>query len=640
MNNAVYAIPIIMALSTVFCGVLGSRAKRLCGPVATAAMGVTLVISVMLLLRTWGAEHATLRVASSVPWIAVGGLSLKLSFYVDALTSVMLMVVSFVGFWIFLYANGYMAGHARIHLFFSYFSLFACAMYILVLGDSLPLLFVGWEGVGLCSYLLIGFYREEDWCNDAGRKAFIVNRIGDFGFLLGMFILFWAAGTLDISGLIAQREALASRELFAGMSVLTLATLLLFVGATGKSAQIPLYVWLPDAMAGPTPVSALIHAATMVTAGVYMVARLAPLFVLAPSTMLIVAVIGTLTAIVAGFIALTQNDIKKVLAYSTVSQLGYMFLALGTGAFTAAIFHLFTHAFFKGCLFLGAGSVIHALHHEQDMRRMGGLRRKMPITFLTFLVSGAALAGVPLLSGSISKDAIIENAFFTNNYLLWFGSVVTAVLTAFYTFRAIFMAFFGEFRGSEEKWHHVHESAAVMTLPLAVLAFFAMVAGAFNWPHLLGGGTLFTAYLTRTEAMHAAMDHAAHHQAGVEWTLTGMMWVLALGGVAFAALLYVAVKRLAESMGRNFELLYRASLNKLGVDELYDRMIVQKVLLAAWLASIFDTMGIDGVVNGLGSVVQWAARKLRALQSGQTQSYVLGMFIGAVAILIVVWFSA
>ncbi|MBE7559786.1 NADH-quinone oxidoreductase subunit L [bacterium] len=533
MDYAVYAIPIIMALASLFCGVLGSRAKRFCGPVATAAMFVTLILSSYLLVRVLGAPDGPLSVRSSVPWITAGGLSVNLSFHVDALTTVMLMVVSFVGFWIFLYANGYMAGHPRIHLFFCYFSMFACAMYILVLADNLPLLFVGWEGVGLCSYLLIGYYREEDWCNDAGRKAFIVNRIGDFGFLLGMFVLFWSAGTLEISELINRREAIAA--------ILPLATLLLFVGATGKSAQIPLYVWLPDAMAGPTPVSALIHAATMVTAGVYMVARLAPLFVLGGYTMTVVAVIGTSTAMVAGFIALTQNDIKKVLAYSTVSQLGYMFLALGTGAFTAAIFHLFTHAFFKGCLFLGAGSVICALHHEQDMRKMGGLRKKMPVTFLTFVLSGAALAGVPLLSGSISKDAIIESAFTRGNYLLWFGSVVTAVLTAFYTFRAVFMTFFGRFRGGDEAWHHVNESPRVMTLPLVVLAFFAVIAGAFNWPHLFGGHTAFSEFLEAKTAglmTVAAVGAGEAHELATwqEWLLTGMMWVLALCGVAFAAL--------------------------------------------------------------------------------------------------------
>ena len=634
MKLAIYSIPVVMALSAAFCGILGARMKRATGPVAAAAMFLTLIIALVTFARVWAAPHGVLPgIESATPWIVVGDLQLHLSFYVDTLTSVMLLVVSFVGFWIFVYANGYMAGHERIHLFFSYFSLFACAMYLLVLGASLPLLFVGWEGVGLCSYLLIGFYREETWCCDAGRKAFIVNRIGDFGFLLGMFVLFWAAGTLNIQDLIEHRTAIAG--------ILPLATLLLFIGATGKSAQIPLFVWLPDAMAGPTPVSALIHAATMVTAGVYMVVRMGPLFVLAPNVMLIVAGIGAATAIVAAFIALTQNDIKKVLAYSTVSQLGYMFLAAGTGAFTAAIFHLFTHAFFKGCLFLGAGSVIHAMHHEQDMRNMGGLRRKMPLTFLTFLASGAALAGLPLLSGSISKDAIIEGAFFSGHYFLWLGSVITAVLTAFYTFRAIFLTFFGRFRGADDKWSHLHESPLLMTLPLMVLAVFAILAGALNWPALLGGTSPFTQFLGRTESMELAM-HGAHaeHSHVVAWTLTGMMWVLASCAVAFAWIVVLAVPRLRDGLAQGFGPLYRASLNKLGVDEFYDRVFVRRFYNAAWYAHVADVYGIDGVANGLGAVVQWCAARIRRVQSGQTQSYVLGMFLGAIAIILIVWLSA
>jgi NADH-quinone oxidoreductase subunit L len=644
--NKVYYIPLIMAFASAFCGILGSRMKKVCGLVATLCMFATLAISLLLFKEVWASEHGRIQVDMLFPWIVVGDLQLNISFLVDSLTSVMLLVVSFVGSLIFVYANGYMKGHERIHLFFCYFSLFACAMYILVLGDSLPLLFVGWEGVGLCSYLLIGFYREEDWCNDAGRKAFVVNRIGDFGFLLGMFILFWATGTLSISGLIDSAPLLANYPV-----MITLATLLLFVGATGKSAQIPLFVWLPDAMAGPTPVSALIHAATMVTAGVYMVVRMAPLFVLAPLTLNIIAIVGGATALMAGFIAITQNDIKKVLAYSTVSQLGYMFLALGCGAFSAAIFHLFTHAFFKGCLFLCAGSVIHALHHEQDMRNMGGLRKKMPWTFITFAVSGAALAGLPPLAGSISKDAIIENAFVSNHHILWIVGVITALMTAFYTFRAVFMTFFGEFRGGKKAWDHLHESPMLMTLPLMVLAAGAAVVGFLNVPAIfskyLTGGLLpaqqFSHYLERTAHMSTALAHSSHgaHHLPVlgEAALTLLAWGLAVVGVIFAGVLYLLATKMPGGIAKSMGPIYRASLNKLCVDEFYNWLIIKNMRNAAWFAHIADVMGIDGIVNGLGSIVQWIAAKGRKLQSGQTQTYALGMFVGALIIIFIVMMS-
>src|SRR6185295_483546 len=451
--------------------------KRAVGAIAVGTVAVAFVVSVAAFFRLVGLpEERRLLLARLFPWIHLGSLQVDVAFQVDPLSAVMILIVTGIGGLIHLYATGYMHDDPAFWRFFAYLNLFTFAMLTLVLGDSLLLMFVGWEGVGFCSWGLIGFWHKELANTTAGNKAFIVNRIGDFGFVLGMFLLFWSLdakghGTLVFRDLAAQAHLLEGAT-FWGLPIATLVTLFLFVGATGKSAQIPLYVWLPDAMAGPTPVSALIHAATMVTAGVYMIGRLNFLFAMAPETLAVVATIGAATALLAATIALAQNDIKKVLAYSTISQLGYMFVAMGVGAWAAGIFHLVTHAFFKACLFLGSGSVIHGMSGEQDMRKMGGLKDKMPVTALTMFVGCLAIAGVPFLSGFFSKDEILWSAFKIGEYgtAVWLVGFLVAGMTAFYMFRLYYMTFAGTFRGTEEQAAHVHESPRSMTVPLMVLA--------------------------------------------------------------------------------------------------------------------------------------------------------------------------
>src|SRR5580765_5463729 len=464
-------------------------------------------------------------------WIDLGSLQVDMAFLIDPLSAVMILVVTGIGGLIHIYATGYMHDDNAFWRFFAYLNLFTAAMLTLVLGDSLLLLFVGWEGVGLCSYALIGFWYTDHNNARAGNKAFIVNRVGDFGFVLGIFLLFWTLdaqghGTLTFREMAKWASTLQGQMIW-GLPVVTLATLFLFVGATGKSAQIPLYVWLPDAMAGPTPVSALIHAATMVTAGVYMIARLGFLFAMAPATLHVVAVIGAATALLAATIALAQNDIKRVLAYSTVSQLGYMFLAMGVGAYAAGIFHLMTHAFFKACLFLGSGSVIHAMGGEQDMRKMGGLRKHLPATSTTFIVATLAIAGIPPLAGFFSKDEILWQTFATGHKGLWAIGLLVAGLTAFYMFRQVFMVFFGECRADHETQHHLHESPSVMTLPLWILMGGSVVAGLLWIPHVFQP---FEHWLEPVMVHHAA-EAAAHGEAGMELALMGVSVLVALAGI-------------------------------------------------------------------------------------------------------------
>jgi len=604
-----WLIPLFPLIGFALNGLFGKRLSKLLinviavGSVTASFIYVLFVLSKLYPLDTAHSEHY-------FNWIQSGFLQVGFDLFVDRLTAVMLLVVTGVGLLIHIYAVGYMAHEGGYYRFFAYFNLFVFFMLILVLASNLLLLFVGWEGVGLCSYLLVGFYFTEDFASNAANKAFIVNRVGDFGFSLGMFLIVIAFKTLDFGKIAA---AVATMPVEAKAGTLTAITLLLLVGATGKSAQLPLYVWLPDAMAGPTPVSALIHAATMVTAGVYMIARVSFLYNHAPLAMSVVAVIGLLTAVFAATIGITQNDIKRVFAYSTVSQLGYMFLGVGLGAYSAGIFHLMTHAFFKALLFLGAGSVIHGLSGEQDLRHMGGLRKAMPITFVTLGVASLAISGVPGFSGFFSKDAILSAAYTNAPWMFWVGAV-TAGITAFYVFRAYFLAFFGNYRGH----HHAHESPLVMTLPLIVLAILAAGGGFINIPTWLS----------------PAFPLSEHENVTAMW-ISASFGII---GIVIAAFLYVIRPSLAESLKTSAGGLYTLVANKYYVDEFYRAVIVKPLenisRLVLWRGvdeAVIDT----SLVNGLGRVIRGWGSILRQLQSGSIRNYATWVLAGSLLVIFV-----
>lgn len=565
-------------------------------------------------------------------WIVVGDFKTAVSFVFDPLSAVMVLVVSGVGLLIHIYSIGYMShdkGYAR---YFSYLNLFTFSMLVLVLADNLLLMFVGWEGVGLCSYLLIGFWFNKKSATDAGKKAFIVNRIGDFGFLLGIMLIFWNMGTLDVREIALKAPELAS----AGSGIITAIALLLFLGATGKSAQIPLYVWLPDAMEGPTPVSALIHAATMVTAGVYMVARLSALYVLSPVALTVVAIVGGLTALFAATIGLVQNDIKRVLAYSTISQIGYMFLACGVAAFSAGIFHLMTHAFFKALLFMSAGSVIHALSGEQDMRNMGGLKSYLPHTFRVMLIGTLAISGVPLLAGFFSKDDILWQAFSSpnGNPLFWAMGITAAILTAFYMFRLLYLTFYGKTRLGAESLHHVHESPKVMTTSLYILALLSIVGGYIGLPHALGGGAWFEKFLEPVIARPHHIESAVHHSLSLEYLLMLISVIAAVIGIGVAYAFYIKNPERPKRLALRFSAAYKVLLNKYYIDEIYDYAIVKPLYIASLLFwKIFDVAIIDGAINGTASFFGTISQRLRVFQTGYVRNYALALLIGVVAIL-------
>ncbi len=613
-------IPLLGSVVNLFCGRMLGRQRA--GALACAAVGASFALAfyVFLQLPSTGVYRDLV-----YTWIESGAFQVNLAFAVDALTAVMLLIVTGVGFLIHVYSLGYMGHDDDSVRFFVYLNLFIFFMLVLVMGDNLLLLFVGWEGVGLCSYLLIGFWYQDPNNAIAGNKAFIVNRIGDFGFILGIFLLVTELGrqgiwTLDFAELQKHVQLLSP-------SMIGLITLLLFVGATGKSAQIPLFVWLPDAMAGPTPVSALIHAATMVTAGVYMAARLHFLFSLAPATLALIAWIGAATAILAATIALTQNDIKKVLAYSTVSQLGYMFLAVGMGAFSAAIFHVFTHAFFKGCLFLGSGSVIHALGGEQDMRKMGGLKAYLPKTYWTYVIATLAIAGIPFTAGFFSKDLILWQTFSQGAMVLWGIGLVTAGLTAFYMFRQLFMVFHGDCHADDHAKAHLHESPAVMTLPLIILAAGSIFTGWLGAPEYLWG--------SRWDHWLQPLFGAAEAHRG---SLGTELLVTLLTLAVVAAGIYLAYARYARAGARVEQgvggLLYRLSFNKFYVDELYDRVFVRPFTACArFFAYFIDPWAIDGTVNGVAATVRGLGWIWRGLQTGNVQHYVAGFLVGTLALL-------
>jgi len=567
-------------------------------------------------------------VFSLFEWIQAGNLRIPFEFIVDPLTLLMLLVVTGVGYLIHLYSVGYMNDDPGFNRFFAYMNLFVFFMLLLVTAGSFPIMFIGWEGVGLCSYLLIGFWFRNQEYNNAAKKAFIMNRIGDLGFLVGMFLIYTTFGSLSFLPVFAKAGAMP-----AGTPVLTAITLLLFVGAVGKSAQIPLYTWLPDAMAGPTPVSALIHAATMVTAGVYMVARSGALYALAPFTLTVIAVTGIATALFAAVIALFQNDIKKILAYSTISQLGYMFAALGAGGFTGAVFHLTTHAFFKALLFLGAGSVIHAMGGEQDIRRMGGLRKKMPITAFTFLAGTLALAGLPPLSGFFSKDEILL-ALFGRSPLMWGFAAAGALLSALYMFRMLFLAFFGRFRGTDEQDHHLHESPGVMTFPLVILALAAVAGGLLNLPGWTGTEGKLAGFLDPVFSVFTSSSVTHHLSPSTEWILMGVTLA------AIVAMIAIAWRR----YGRGEEepatevtpgALRRLAEEKFRIDELYDRVVIRLLLwLSRFLHDTIDRRGIDRAVNGAGAAVVRAGNTFRFIQTGNVGFYMFIMILGILAILV------
>ena len=651
MSRVLLLIPLLPFLGFLINASIGRRwPKSLSGGVATAVMVLSFGVSVATVWQLWHVEpvHGVRAIEQVVfGWLQSDTLHIPLALRVDPLSSLMILVVTGIGSLIHLYSTAYMHGEtdSEFARYFSYLNLFASFMLILVLGSSFPVMFVGWEGVGLCSYLLIGFYFVKPSAADAGKKAFIVNRIGDFGFILGMLLLFAMFGTLNFQELAGAVSQLRPEEHW---GLITIATLLLFLGATGKSAQIPLFVWLPDAMEGPTPVSALIHAATMVTAGVYMIGRNAVLFSHAPETLGVVAVIGCATALMAGTIGLVQNDIKRVLAYSTVSQLGYMFLAMGVGAFAGGIFHLYTHAFFKALLFLGSGAVIHALNGEQDLRKMGGLRKALPITYWTFLIGTLAIAGVPLLSGFFSKDEILWKTYASGNIILWVLAVLTAFLTATYMFRLVYMAFYGERRDGDAH-AHLHDAPPAMAIALIVLAIGSVAAGYVGVPKVLGGSNNIESYLEPSfvapggEAAEASPEmapevaaegSAEHGGSSLEMTLMGVSVLVAFGGIGTAWFFFRRRPDAADAMAAQFSGIHTLLLNKYYVDELYNAVVVQpiKQVSSGVLWRGVDAGVIDGTVNAVGLVVRGWSAVLRRLQTGSVRAYAMSLFVGVVVI--------
>jgi NADH-quinone oxidoreductase subunit L len=625
--SSLWLIPIWPLLGFLANGFFGRRIpKQTVGLIACGSVGLSLLASLQAVGQLLGLPHDARRVEQVVaPWIAVGGFRADWGLLLDPLAAVMILVVSGVGFLIHVYSIGYMHEDPDYPRFFTYLNLFTFSMLMLVLANNYLLLYVFWEAVGLCSYLLIGFWFERQSAADAGKKAFIVNRVGDFGFGLGVMLLWTTLGSLQYGEVFAA----APKQLVAGGGVITAITLLLFLGATGKSAQVPLYVWLPDAMEGPTPVSALIHAATMVTAGVYMVARSAPLFNLAPLSMGVVAWIGGLTAVFAATIALVQNDIKRVVAYSTISQLGYMFLGCGVGAYAAAVFHLMTHAFFKALLFLGSGSVIHGLSGEQDLRKMGGLRGKLPITAWTFLIGALANAGIIPLAGFWSKDEILFGTLASGHVGLFILGAGGAFLTAFYMLRCYYLAFEGESRVEAHAAHHVHESPPVMTVPLVILAAFAIVVGFVGVPPEHG------AYHQFVEPIFAVAGGAESHASVVGAVPVALLSLaLAVLGIWVATRFYLWRPEIPGRLAERYSWIYRVLLNKYYVDELYDMLFVEPIRRGAvWLWRRFDDPVIDGSVNGIGAVIRTGSLLLRRIQTGYVTSYALSFIVGVVAIL-------
>ncbi len=623
-------IPLLPFAAFLILGLFGHWIKDRAHLVAVPAVIVSFILSVLTFMDVAGGRHTSIPLYT---WATSGDLRIELGLYVDRLTAVMLLLVTIVSGLVHVYTIGYMQGERGYARFFAYIALFTFSMLMLVMADNFLQLFIFWEAVGLCSYLLIGHWYERPSACSAATKAFIVNRIGDFGFLLGLLLVYLTFGSLEYQQVFAQAPDIAKEtfnllRLIGGqweVSTLTLICLLLFMGAVGKSAQVPLHVWLPDAMEGPTPISALIHAATMVTAGVFLVARLSPLYSLSPAAMDVVAITGAATMVFGATIALTQFDIKRIVAWSTVSQLGYMMMACGLGAYAAGIYHLLTHGAFKALLFLCCGSVIIALHHEQDMRRMGGLKDKLPVTYWTFVIGSLALAGFPLTAGFFSKDEILVSAWSAGSLgkLLASLGLATALLTAFYSFRLVFVAFWGDSRVDPHHAGHVHEPSWTMTVPLLILAVLSISTG----------------YLGISTFLAPAFPVAAsegHHDSLIAIGIMTAATLMGLIGIAAAYVLYVKSPGLPDLLAQQWQQLYRLSFNKWYVDEAYDRMLVRPtVRLADRLWSGVDVAVIDGAVNGVARAIAWGGWLMRLVQSGQTQHYALGMTVGAVLILTV-----
>jgi NADH-quinone oxidoreductase subunit L len=620
----IYLVPLLPLFGVVINGLIGIRfSKKVIGSIACLAILGSFIVAFLTFLQVLDLPPES-RVIERVyfPWIVAGDFAVDIGFLIDPLSLIMMLTVSGVSLIIHVYSIGYMHDDPGYRRYFVYLNLFVFFMLTLVSANSFLLMFVGWEGVGLCSYLLIGFWYERKAPADAGKKAFIVNRIGDYGFLLAIFLIFVIFGSLNFLTVFHD----APLKFSSGSLTLTIITLLLFVGACGKSAQIPLYVWLPDAMEGPTPVSALIHAATMVTAGVYMVARCNPLYNLAPLSLEVVAIIGALTAFYAATIGLLQNDIKRVLAYSTISQLGYMFLACGVGAYSAGIFHLMTHAFFKALLFLGAGSVMHAMAGELNMQKMGALKSKLPRTHLTFLIGTLALAGIFPFAGFFSKDEILWDTL-QKSTILWGLGAAGALLTAFYMFRAVFLTFYGESRVDPRV--HPHESPPVMTTPLIILAILSVIGGWIGLP-LIEGGNRFKEFLS--PVIH--IEEAAPHAPAFEITMMLVSMGIALIGIIIAYNFYLKNRTLPDQLAARFKGLYGLIYNKYYIDEVYNALFVTPIKEGShllWLS--FDDRVIDGMVNGAGSIIRSFSGTLRKIQTGYLQNYALFILLGVVVII-------
>ena len=636
--DLIYLIPLLPLVGFLINGLARNVLSKLwVSIIGSGIIFLSFLLSVVIFLNVCH-EGFTPQVISYFDFINAGKIKVSFSFQVDQLTSLFLLIITGVGFLIHVYSTSYMKEEDSPNFarYFSYLNLFVFSMLVLVMGANYVIMFIGWEGVGLCSYLLIGYWFKNTNYNNAAKKAFIMNRIGDLGFLLGIFWMINAFGTVSFHDLFNNENGIINSISEINSPTLVGITLLFFVGAIGKSAQIPLYTWLPDAMAGPTPVSALIHAATMVTAGIYMIARSNIMYSLAPTTMTLVAIIGLATAIFAATIALKQNDIKKVLAYSTVSQLGYMFLGLGVGAYTGAVFHVMTHAFFKALLFLGAGSVIHALGGEQDIRKMGGLSKHMRITYITFFIGCIAIAGIPPFSGFFSKDEILAGAYAKNPvfYVVGLGG---ALLTAFYMFRLLAMTFMGKFRGTQDQLHHVHESPKAITIPLIILAFLSIVGGFVGIPeYLMNGGHKLAEFLNpvfeKSNSILAA--NKIPHQ--TEWILTGVSTILIIIISGWAWKKYKNYQpEPTEETG-----FAKVLQNKWYVDELYDAIIVKPLKsLSVFFNNVIERSGIDAVVNGVGRGINYSSRQIRLLQNGQVGTYILMMVIGIIVLFIIQMFA-
>lgn len=626
MANLVYLVPLFPLIGFLINGIFWKKMpKSLGGAIGTTAILASFIMSLLIFFEVKSAAFHGPVIVTLFDFISSGNLHVPFAFQVDALSALFLLIITGVGTLIHIYSTSYMHHDEGMVKYFAYLNLFVFSMLLLVLGANYLIMFIGWEGVGLCSYLLIGFwFKNRDYTN-AAKKAFVMNRIGDLGFLIGMLLVIFNFGTLsyqDFFGRISDASTVVPAATYNWIA------LCFFIGATGKSAQIPLYTWLPDAMAGPTPVSALIHAATMVTAGIYMIARSGALYSLTPAILQIVAVVGMITALLAATIAIRQYDIKKVLAYSTVSQLGFMFLALGVGAYTTAVFHVMTHAFFKALLFLGSGSVIHAMGGEQDIRKMGGLGKHMRITQATFFIGCLAISGIPGLSGFFSKDEILANVFAHSPVLYVFG-ILAAMMTAFYMFRLYVLTFNGKFRGTEEQHHHLHESPAAMTLPLVALAILSIVGGYVGLPSVISEHNALAAYLSPV-VKNFGTHHLSH---ATEWGLMGLSVAVSVIMIIVA---YVVNRKpdFRESTG-----IAKLLENKWYIDEIYDAVVVKPLQgLSSVLDKFVEKQGIDGIVNGVGKTVRWGGDRLRLLQTGQVGFYIFMMVLSMVMLFVISFF--